>query len=310
LLIGIPFLMLAYAGAKMLFDIKRSSRIIGFSALGLWLIGLGICLVLGATAAKDFSEIDNFRKEITLSQPANNILYLKTDKVRNMEKKYDADWNNDWDNDLHISEDGDSLYSRNVKLDIVKSPTDSFELVEILYARGVSRKAAIDHASHIRYSFTQADSVLKFMHHFTMSKDEKWRAQKVQLLLRVPVGAKIHFDQSLDNFIYDIDNVQNVFDDDMLNRTWEMTDDGLSCVDCTGRESTISGQRIHINEDGHDVNIDENGVHIHSSDGDDKVSIDEHGVHIRERGKDVVKIGKHGVHIDVKSDTNKEENQY
>jgi phage shock protein PspC (stress-responsive transcriptional regulator) len=305
LLIGIPFLMLAYAGAKMLFNIKRSSRIVGFSALGLWLIGLGICLVLGARAAKDFSELDSFRKEIPLAAPANNILYLKTDKARNMEKKYDRDWDNEWDSDMKISTNGDSLYSRNVKLDIVKSPTDSFELVEIFYARGANRKVAIDHASHIKYSFAQVDSVLKFMHHFSMGRDDKWRAQKVQLLLRVPVGARVHFDESLDNIIYDIDNVQNIFDSDMLNRTWEMTEDGLSCVNCTGEENTISGHRIHINDDGHEVNIDDGGIHIHSSDGSDKVSIDEHGLHIRERGKDVVKIGKHGVQIT--TDTSKDE---
>jgi phage shock protein PspC (stress-responsive transcriptional regulator) len=303
LLIGIPFLMLAYAGARMLFNIKRSSRIIGFSALGLWLIGLGLCLVLGAHAAKDFSELDSFRKEIPLAQPASKILYLQTDEARNREKKYDPDWNNDWDQDVALKDD--TLYSRNVKLDIVKSSTDSFELIEIFYARGASRKVALDHASHINYSFAQSDSLVKFMNHFTMDKDEKWRSQKVQLLLRVPVGGKVHLAGSLDGFIYDIDNVQNIYDSDMLNRTWEMTADGLKCVNCTGNESTIGGRHVYINgEEADNVDVSDEGVRVIGHNGE-KIEINGNGVHIREKGKDIVKIGKHGVHVNVDTTENK-----
>jgi len=88
LVIGIPFLMLAYAGARMLFNVKKGSRIVGFSALGLWLIGLGICLSLGLHAAKDFSQSDNFRKEIPLVQPASKVVYLQTDESKNIEKDH------------------------------------------------------------------------------------------------------------------------------------------------------------------------------------------------------------------------------
>src|SRR5205823_13294704 len=123
LLIGIPFLMLAYAGARMLFNVKKGSRIVGFSALGLWLIGLGLCLSLGLHAAKDFSQMDNFRKEIPLAKPSSKIVYLKTDEEKNHEKNYGGDWDsNNWDDDINVDEKADKLMSRNVKLDIVKSP--------------------------------------------------------------------------------------------------------------------------------------------------------------------------------------------
>jgi phage shock protein PspC (stress-responsive transcriptional regulator) len=299
LLVGIPFLMLAYAGARMLFNVKKGSRIVGFSALGLWLIGLGLCLSLGLHAAKDFSRSDNIRKEVAVATPSTKILYLQTDETKNLEKDYDDTWNSDWDDDITIDEKENKLMSRDVKLDIVKSFTDSIELVQIFYAHGSTRKEALDNATHISYSFSQMDSVIKFDRHFTLGKDEKWRAQRVQLVLRVPVGVTVHLDRNLRRFMYDIDNIQNVFDHDMLNRKWIMTEKGLSCVDCTGRESTIDGHNIDFNGDGEgdeDVQIDENGVHIHQSNGD-KISIDDHGVHIRENGKDIVKIGKKGVHI-------------
>jgi hypothetical protein len=171
----------------------------------------------------------------------------------------------------------------------VKSPNDSFDLVEIFYAQGASRKAAIDNASHIIYSFNQTDSTLKLNRYFNMGKDEKWRAQKVQLLLRMPVGARVYFDESLRNLIHDVDNIRNIYDNDMINRTWEMTEKGLACVDCDGSESVVGGRMDFDGDIDAHVKIDESGVHIRNEDGD-RVIVDSNGVYIREHGKDRVKI--------------------
>ena len=293
LLIGIPFLMLAYAGARMLFNIKKSSKIVGFTALGLWLVGVGICLVIGIRLASEFSEKENVRKEIALVQPASRTMIVEMNGSINEEKKYDdSDYDEDEDFQLNINDN--RFLSQKVKLDIVKSPTDSFELVEILYARGGSRKNAIDNASHISYVFLQNDSALKLDRHFTLSPEEKYRAQKVQLLLRVPVGGKVKLDESLKNYIYDIDNIENVLDRDMLNRTWIMTEKGLRCVDCDGTESTLGGGELNINgDDGSQIKIDENGIIINGSDGG-KVRVDSNGIYIRENGKDKVRINRKG----------------
>ena len=293
LLIGIPFLMLAYAGARMLFNIKKSSKIVGFTALGLWLVGVGICLVIGIRLASEFSEKENVRKEIALVQPASRTMIVEMNGSKNEEKKYDeSDYDEDEDFQLNINDN--RFLSQKVKLDIVKSPTDSFELVEILYARGGSRKNAIDNASHINYMFLQNDSALKLDRHFTLSPEEKYRAQKVQLLLRVPVGGKVKLDESLKNYIYDIDNIENVLDRDMLNRTWIMTEKGLRCVDCDGTESTLGGGELNINgDDGSQIKIDENGIIINGSDGG-KVRVDSNGIYIRENGKDKVRINRKG----------------
>ena len=301
LLIGIPFIMLAYAGARMLFNIRKSSKIVGFTALGLWLTGVALCLVIGIRLAGEFSEKENIRKEIALNQPASRTMLIEMSGTKNEEKKYD-DSDYDDDEDFRLDINNNRFLSQKVKLDIVKSPTDSFELVELLYARGNSRKNAIDNASHIVYAFAQNDSVLKLDRHFTLKPDEKYRAQKIQLLLRVPVGGKIKLDESLKHYIYDIDNIENVLDRDMLNRTWIMTEKGLKCVDCDGTESTLGDGEIHINsDDGAEIKIDENGIIINGSDGD-RVQVDSNGVHVRENGKDRVRINKKGMRMEMKVD--------
>ena len=292
LLIAIPALMLAYSGIRFLFKIKRRSRVIGYTALGIWFVALGIVLFNGISVIRDFRENDSYRKEVTLQQPASPYMVLSTDESKNSESDYNygGKYYRQMNRDYSLEPDGEKFVSRNVQLDVVKSPNDSFDLVEIFYAQGGSRKEAIDNASRISYSFSQTDSLLKFNRFFNISKDEKWRAQKVQLLLRMPVGAKVHFDESLRNLIYDVDNVKNIYDDDMINRTWEMTERGLTCVDCDGSESVIGGG-INFDDDHGDthVKIDEDGVHISNEKGD-RVIVDSNGVYIREGGKDRVKI--------------------
>lgn len=294
LLVGIPFLMLAYAGARILFNIRKGTRIIGMTALGLWLVGLGICLFIGLNVANDFSERDNVRNSMELIQPNQKKIYLEMAHSKNEEKDYGSTFNRNWKSDFDITVNGDKLISNNVNVDIVKSPTDSFQLVEIFYARGSSKKSALENATRLNYTYAQKDSLIILDRFFNIDRIEKYRAQKVQILLKVPVGAEVYLDQSLSSFIYDIDNVQNIFDSDMLGRTWRMTEKGLTCVDCDGSESSIDGEHYQFNDDGSNIRIDESGVHISGSEGE-KIAIDSNGIIIKDGKRTRIKIdGHHG----------------
>ena len=307
LLIGIPFLLLAYVAAKMIFNFKARSKIVGLTAFGLWILGLILCSAIGIKIARQFSEKENVRKEIALTQPFSKKLILSSTQFRNQEKDYNHGWKMNWDENSDMMVKDSMLLSGDVNLDVVKSDNDSFQLVELFFARGNSGKQAIDNATRINYSFVQTDSLVRFDPFFSLNHGDKYRGHYVQLVLKVPVGASVYFDKSIRRLIYDIENVQNIYDSDMLNRTWKMTAEGLSCVDCTGQEKTIGGVswdtydemngtvRIHSKgRNGHEVNIDKYGVHIMGS---NKVSIDSSGVTVNENGKEIVKINKDGVHI-------------
>ncbi|TAH39205.1 MAG: PspC domain-containing protein [Bacteroidetes bacterium] len=298
LLVGIPFLMLAYAGARILFNIKKGSKVVGLSALGLWLIGLGICFSVGIKVASNFKEKDSVRNSMSLMEPTRKKIVLEMAGAKNEEKDYGYGFGNNTNSDFDVSITDDQFMSGNVKVDIVKSPTDSFQLVEIFYARGNSKKSALENASHIKYSYVQRDSVISLERFFTLDKLEKYRAQKVQVLLKVPVGAEVYLDRSLDSYIYDIDNIQNIYDADMLGRTWVMTSKGLSCVDCDGSESSIDGTRMNFydEDDGSHIRIDESGVHISGPDGE-KVAIDSNGVIIHDGKKTRLKIDTKGMEV-------------
>ena len=53
------------------------------------------------------------------------------------------------------------------------------------------------------------------------------------MVLYLPEGKRIYLDPTMEYVIFDIDNVTDTYDDDMLGHTWEMKTEGLTCTDCT-----------------------------------------------------------------------------
>jgi hypothetical protein len=171
-----------------------------------------------------------------------------------------------------------------VKLDIVKSTNDQFELTRILYARGSTRQEAASNAQKISYSITQRDSAIFFDRAFELTAGEKFRAQRMQLILKVPVGKKVYLAGNMTKIIFDIDNVANIWDHDMVNHTWEMTEQGLKCLDCTGEETTVGGNRVVLGDHGDTVRINDSGVKI-TKNGKEVIRIDQNGVVIKDEEK-------------------------
>ena len=142
--------------------------------------------------------------------------------------------------DWTIDEKDHVIKSGNVKLDIEKSPDNKFHLLKYCYSYGSGKKDALNNASHINYSIgIENDSILKLSRTFNLGPEANFRNQRILLLLQVPMGKSVKLDVSVKEQLYDIENVQNIYDDEMSDRTWTMTTDGLSCNDCTGRENII-----------------------------------------------------------------------
>ena len=62
-------------------------------------------------------------------------------------------------------------------------------------------------------------------------KENKIRGQEIDIELYVPIGKVIYLDPSLEEIIYDIENVSNTWDDDMVGKKWVMLEDGLTTLE-------------------------------------------------------------------------------
>lgn len=307
--VGTPIVMMIYGGVKILFKVRYSNRWVNLSAGVLWLIGFAMLIYVGMRTSQDFNKIAKLRESVAVQQ--NDTLVLKMNELG-------VDYG-----ELEVSdkgEEGERNYFRghrtgymignhdkikyllgNASLNVIKSQNGTTDLVIVKEARGNSKDMARQRAKHIVYNVTQNNNELIFDDLFRVNSVDKFRKQDVTAILRIPVGTVIYLDKSLESLIYDIENVTNTYDGDMVNRRWKMTEVGLVCVDCEGLVSVQDYRDGKYDNDDSDeeVNINVNGVNINAKDA--SIKVDSNGVNINSKESKVV-IDKHGVHVNTKQD--------
>ena len=136
-------------------------------------------------------------------------------------------------------------------------------------------------AKMIGYDFQLLENELNLDGYFLADTDNKYREQKVYVDLYIPINKTIYLDRSSRSFLYDVENIQNIYDQDMAEHYFQMTINGLDCLDCedykfnSDKDSESfnlkidkSGVRVEVHGDNNEkaeVKIDENGVLIQSS---------------------------------------------
>lgn len=248
LFLGLPLLSMIYGGIRHLFGIKQKNKIVGYTTSILWFTGLAFIIYVVYQVSDDFREDATSKHNIELVSSKSDTLYLSVKQLHkygmNDEESYDSRIM--IDNWTLLKNNGKSTSFGFPTFDIVMNDKDSVELVEIKSASGKDKKEALYRAKHISYSVMQKDSMLELNPQFDIDADDKWRNQNLKLVLKIPVGKVVFLSPSMKHIIYDIDNVNDTYDNDMLGRRWKMTSQGLECVDCEGLEYFNHEDGAHI----------------------------------------------------------------
>lgn len=259
--VGTPVIMMIYGGVKILFKVKYSNRWLNLFAGIFWLIGFAMLLYVGIRTGQDFNKTAKVRENMTVVPK--DILILKmneadinyselqvSDEAEEGEKDFSV---NRRHSNYMIGKHNDIKYLLGfARLNIIKSQTDKIELVVVKEANGSDKQIAKIRAQRISYNIVQHDSLLLFDNIFKVSDADKFRKQDITVILKLPVGKIVYLDKSLENLIYDIENITNTYDGDMINRRWAMTENGLRCIDCDGIDDN-SGKDVDDNK-----NVDDN----------------------------------------------------
>ena len=198
---------------------------IGLGTFGLWLAALIVLIVVAV------NQVGNFGKQT--SQTITQKIDCTTCKTLYLETSDDLYQSLIED---HISLDrmkiavvnGKEKILGNPRFTIEKSSSDEFLLLIKKRARGRSPEDAQTNVEQIEYNFSQKDSILKFDPYYFLKEDAKWREQEVSMILKVPEGKSVYLNKNLVELIDDIDNVENMYDGDMIDKTWTMTANGLA----------------------------------------------------------------------------------
>ncbi len=233
LVAGVPLFFLTVAGLKLLLGDRIKSKLLGVVGFSLWILGLIFTAYAGVSTLSEFGNKGKQEKVINLETSTIKTLKVEVDNSklpiskyshkRKKFKKFDDDY-------FQISDE--KVFLSGYTLDIQPSDDSTYKLVVSKFARGNSEKVAAARAKAINFNFSLIDSTLVLEPLFNFSVEDKWRRQDLELTLLVPYGKSVFIDESTKNVIYDIDNVTNTWDTDMLNLKWTMLTNGLTCKNC------------------------------------------------------------------------------
>ena len=225
ILAGIPILLILFIGTKLLFRYKTNNRMIGLGTFGLWLAALIVLIVVAV------NQVSNFGKQTsqTVTQKVEctqcKTLYLETG---------DDLYESLIDNEISLDRmkiatvNGKDKLLGHPRFTIEKSSSGEYLLLIKKQSRGRSTVDAQKNVEEIEYNFVQKDSTLRFDPYYMLKDNARWRDQEIFLTLKVPEGKSIYLNQKMTSIISDIQNTENMWDGDMVGKTWTMTADGLA----------------------------------------------------------------------------------
>ncbi|NOR27985.1 MAG: PspC domain-containing protein [Lutibacter sp.] len=275
--VGIPFIILFMLGLKILSsNVKSFSTTTKLSFLGVWIIsllGLGFAGADFATRTA-FDGVNNQTEEL----PIVALDTLKVKMIGNDDLSARKELRRRYNSEKVYDNDIEKLYSSRINVDI-KSTDKINAFIKIRKeSEGKNRLTANNDAESLEYQFNLNDKNLELNGYFLSALKSQFKDQLIDITIHLPLNSIVYLDSTTRTFLYDIDNVQNIYDRDMPKHFYKMTENGLKCLDC---DPSIFGNDYtskHFN-----LNIDKNGlkIKVKDSDGDAEIKLDENGLIIR-----------------------------
>jgi len=287
LTIGIPFFFLFILGLKLLVtNMKSIGSVAKYTLLAMWLICVGIAITLGIKQSTEIAYEGKVVVKENVTLAAADTLYVKF----KYNDYYAKDVNHRRDFIFTQDENNNELiYSNDVEIKIMKTDEKQPYIQIEKLAEGKSMIEAKQRAEKIKYSYKIEGNHLIFDNYLTSEIANKYRSQKVEIYLYLPVGTFLKPDSSLQDY--------DDSDDSFFNLHWsgdylyKVENAQVKCLTCPADE---------MEDYNEDYNNDENFTISEDSTG--SVIVNEDGIHIKktaDQNKEVksVKINKDGIII-------------
>ena len=282
ILVGIPFFFLFALGLRIL---SNNTKTVGKTAkltlLGIWLMALLTAIFFGTRqymmTAYDGSVTN------TTEIPFNVADTLSINVIGDDGISDKRELRHSWGREVVLDgNDIEKIYSNNIRMNIFESKDTTVYVKTRKRSKGQSRQNARDNAGLIEHKVKLSGNELEVQGYFLSDIANRFGEQKIYVDLYLPEGQTIYLDESSRTFLYDVDNIQEVYDNDMAGHHFRMTRDGLDCLDCEVYEINTSDD--DSDPESFNMKIDEKGVHIEIQDEDREkaeVKINENGVIVR-----------------------------
>lgn len=210
----IPFVALITWGVRRVMGVRSKRHYLGYVFAGLWFIGLLGAGLLIASVARNFKNYTRLPEEqIGVIENRDKIFVDVRDmgwREHNREF-FGIDVDNDWP---WYSAGEDSIMLNTVKITMAKSNDSSYHIYRMKESRGSSRQSAAEAAQKIEFNPTKMDTIIELPQGFYISKQDKFRNQRVWVVIEIPVGKRVGFSRDIENYDwFNIHNGDNRWDD-------------------------------------------------------------------------------------------------
>lgn len=218
LIIGIPLIFLLYGIIKIIFNLKTSNKLIGITGFMFWLMGLFLVIGIIINESLNYKVSAKVTENIKFDKNSFDTLFIDS---KNNSKTFNEIQL--FDHYYGIDSESDSLMIYGFpELEFEKSDSSYFELIITKKARGKSKKEAQLNANKIVYNINLTDSLLMLTDYFDLNEVKKWRMQNITLTLKIPANKTIKLSKKLDNFNVYLNNEEDFYDNEILEKYWTM----------------------------------------------------------------------------------------
>ena len=235
--IGIPFFYLMILGFKLLItNMKPLGNVVNYTLFALWIISLGLLITIGVNQMVEYSTQGRVvKKEILNLNPKDTL------QIKFVHNPYYAK-NNNVKTNFSITQDSTGqriLFSNNVELVIAKTDEVLPYLQIEKLAKGRDLAIAKEKSERINYGFKFQNNQLILDNYFISGFKNKFRNQKVELVLYLPKGTTFKVDDSVEDFDYSDDEFFNLHFSSP-DYIYQVENTQVKCLNCPPSENEFN----------------------------------------------------------------------
>lgn len=228
--VAIPVAILIYAGIKLIFRFKANDKMVGRAAVGLWIISIILFAGIAISEGRNFrtqkrvyssEELTGFKAKtlyITIDEKKDSSFHMNHFYVFNDEYK------------IYFDKEHQQIYGM-PHISIQKSDDSTVSVVVRKKSFGSSPDRARDMAKGLEYKWILKDTMLVFDPYFVSPQMKKWLFPNMEIIIKIPVGKQVYLATSLEDYMSDTPNYENLSERDMVSKKWIMKRNGLSLVE-------------------------------------------------------------------------------
>jgi phage shock protein PspC (stress-responsive transcriptional regulator) len=231
LLIGIPFLILFILGLRILSSsVKKLSKPASLTLLGIWIVALLAMIFTGLEYGTSYANYGQSTEQNSLNIAKNDTLKIKMINDDTIYYRHNLRRSSSQE---EVEIDGKLVkYSNDIKVDVKRSSSDESYVIIQKESRGKNKSNAKKNAEEIKYSYEVIDNTIILDAYFLSAYKNLWKGEEINITIYLAEKTFVYFDHSTKHFLNDVDNETDIYDGDMVNHHFIVTESTLKCTDC------------------------------------------------------------------------------